>query len=73
MLRYKTNVKTPDLYRTVKSFMIHGPCGVLKPHSVCMVDDVRSKMFRMVLTKKHLYQLMATCNTGDVTMGVQYK
>ncbi len=45
MLRYLDEREDPDLYRMVKSFMIHGPCGVLKPHSVCMVDGVCSKMF----------------------------
>ena len=30
--------KDLQLFDIIQSTMIHGPCGVLNPHSVCMVD-----------------------------------
>ena len=33
----------PRLYTIVKSCMIHGPCGQLRPESVCMEDNVCTK------------------------------
>lgn len=35
----------PVLHRIVSELMLHGPCGVLKPHASCMVDNVCSKHF----------------------------
>ncbi len=35
----------PELYDVIKTCMIHGPCGNLNPHSVCMVDGVCSKNY----------------------------
>ena len=37
--------KHPQLYDTVAKNMIHGPCGVLNPYSVCMSDGNCSKKF----------------------------
>ena len=37
--------KHPQLYETVAKNMIHGPCGVLNPHSVCMRDGNCTKNF----------------------------
>ncbi|XP_074603972.1 uncharacterized protein LOC141857378 [Brevipalpus obovatus] len=34
-----------DLYQLVKSHMMHGPCGVLNPNCVCMVNSLCSKSF----------------------------
>ena len=33
----------PRLYEIVQSCMIHGPCGHLRPESVCMEDNVCTK------------------------------
>ena len=33
----------PELFHTIRSSMIHGPCGVLNPNSVCMVDGTCAK------------------------------
>ncbi|XP_057310488.1 uncharacterized protein LOC130648452 [Hydractinia symbiolongicarpus] len=38
-------IDDPQLYKTIKSCMIHGPCGHLNPVSVCMVDGKCSKEF----------------------------
>ncbi|XP_057453914.1 uncharacterized protein LOC130745569 [Lotus japonicus] len=35
----------PNLYKAVSSYMMHGPCGVVDPKSVCMVDGKCSKHF----------------------------
>ncbi|XP_057434626.1 uncharacterized protein LOC130727495 [Lotus japonicus] len=35
----------PKLYKAVSSYMIHGPCGVIDPKSVCMVEGKCSKHF----------------------------
>ena len=37
--------KHPQLYETVAKNMIHGPCGVLNPHSVCMSEGNCTKRF----------------------------
>ena len=34
-----------NLYNLVKCHMVHGPCGSLNPHSVCMVDGKCKKDF----------------------------
>ena len=33
----------PELFDTVKSSMIHGPCGTMNSHSVCMEDGLCKK------------------------------
>ena len=33
----------PELLHTIQSSMVHGPCGVLNPKSVCMVDGICTK------------------------------
>lgn len=35
----------PDLYKIVSNFMIHGPCGVQRLSSPCMVHQKCSKYF----------------------------
>ncbi|KAK6021322.1 hypothetical protein OSTOST_13005 [Ostertagia ostertagi] len=35
----------PRLYASVKSHMVHGPCGRDNPHNVCMVDGACTKKF----------------------------
>ena len=37
--------KHPQLYETVAKNMIHGPCGVLNPHPVCMSDSNCTEKF----------------------------
>ena len=33
----------PELFHTIRSSMVHGPCGVLNPNSICMVDGTCTK------------------------------
>ena len=33
----------PEPFQTIQSSMIHGPCGVLNPKSVCIGDGTRTK------------------------------
>ena len=35
----------PELYQLVKQCMVHGPCGVLNPASVCMREGKCQKSF----------------------------
>ncbi|XP_073151981.1 uncharacterized protein [Henckelia pumila] len=35
----------PNLYEAVLHHMIHGPCGLVNPHSTCMRDDICKKKF----------------------------
>ena len=44
--------KNPALYDTVKSCMIHGPCGHLNPHSMCMKDGKCTKSIQKNLLKQ---------------------
>ena len=36
-------IEDPQLFEIIKSTMVHGPCGVLNPKSVCMKEGVCSK------------------------------
>ena len=40
--------KNPALYDTVKSCMIHGPCGHLNPHSMCMKMESVQKVSKRI-------------------------
>ena len=33
----------PELCHTIRSSMVHGPCGILNPNSICMVDGTCTK------------------------------
>ena len=44
--------ENPALYDTVKSCMIHGPCGHLNPHSMCMKDGKCTKSIQKNLLKQ---------------------
>ena len=35
----------PELFHTIQSSMVHVPCGVLNPKSVCMVDGTCTKRY----------------------------
>uniref|UniRef100_UPI0035900D4F uncharacterized protein n=1 Tax=Myxine glutinosa TaxID=7769 RepID=UPI0035900D4F len=37
--------ESPEIHSLVKSHMIHGPCGTLNRHSICVKDGVCSKGF----------------------------
>ena len=62
----------PDLYRMGKSFYDTDHTVFLNHSQYAWLMTSAAKCFRRVLTKRHFYQVMATRNTGDVTMGVQY-
>ncbi|KAL3627507.1 hypothetical protein CASFOL_028870 [Castilleja foliolosa] len=38
-------VTDPDLHKIVTELMMHGPCGLAKPHSPCMREGICSKSF----------------------------
>jgi hypothetical protein len=42
----------PDLYKTVVSFMLHGPCGPTNPNSSCMQDGRCTKWYPRQYTEK---------------------
>ena len=50
----------PHLYQIIKSCMIHGPCGVLNPHSLCMADGVCTKMFPKDFCEETSLSIMCT-------------
>jgi hypothetical protein len=33
----------PTLFEVVTSYMVHGPCGTINPHCICMADGICSK------------------------------
>jgi hypothetical protein len=42
----------PDLYETVASFMLHGPCGTINPNYSCMRDGRCSKRYLRQYTER---------------------
>jgi hypothetical protein len=45
----------PDLYETIVSFMLHGPCGTISPKSSCMQDGKCTKRYPRQYTKQTLF------------------
>lgn len=58
----------PSLFHTVKSCMVHGPCGTVSPTAPCMGSV--QKVIQSNSVQQRLYQLMVTLSTKDPTMVV---
>ena len=61
----------PALYETIKSCMVHGPCGHLNPNSVCMVDGKCSKNFPKDYSANTMVNVNGYPVTGAETMEQQ--
>ena len=62
----------PDLFGVMPS-MVHGPCGILNPSSVCIVDGTCSKSYPKEFVYVQSYQMTYILYTGDGTMDAQSK
>lgn len=57
LLNYLIQRGTPKLYKVVSNYMIHGPCGVLKPNSLCMKGKFCSEFFPKKISVKTTFDV----------------
>ena len=48
-------IASPQLHHIVTTFMMHGPCGVLKPNNVCMENGICTKEFPKAYSEHTLF------------------
>lgn len=56
----------PNLYEAIMHHMIHGPCGLINPHSPCMKDGKSKKNFQNHLSHIPLEEMIHILCINDV-------